>query len=95
MKRKMMYVLGTFILCLMITPNVAKAWEGSGGGGGTNLQDCSSGWCFDFRYTSEQDQVVAGAEGLRLTVVDKNGKEIKSWNSWSNRYGWTEIYYIT
>ena len=42
MKRKMMYVLGTFILCLMITPNVAKAWEGSGGGGGTNLQDCSS-----------------------------------------------------
>lgn len=82
MKRKMMYVLGTFILCLMITPNVAKAWEGSGGGGGTNLQDCSSGWCFDFRYTSEQDQVVAGAEGLRLTVVDKKGNKVQGTRSY-------------
>ena len=64
MKKKMLYAFATFILCLMISPMLANAWDGSGGGGNVNLTSCTSSWCFDFMYTSESGtaQTHAGAE---------------------------------
>ncbi len=84
MKRKMMCALATFILCLIASPMLASAWDGSGGGGNVNLTSCTSGWCFDFMYTSESGaaQTVAGAEGLRLTVVDENGNKVQGTRSY-------------
>ena len=84
MKKKMLYAFATFILCVMISPMLANAWDGSGGGGNVNLTSCTSGWCFDFMYTSESGtaQTHAGAEGLRLTVVDENGNKVKGTRSY-------------
>lgn len=84
MKKKMLYAFATFILCVMISPMLAHAWDGSGGGGNVNLTSCTSGWCFDFMYTSESGaaQTIAGAEGLRLTVVDENGNKVQGTRSY-------------
>lgn len=82
MKTNCKLIIGTFIICVCMMPFMVNAWDGSGGGGNIDLSKCSSGWCFDFLYTSEKAFEVAGAEGLRLTVVDKNGKKIDGTRSY-------------
>lgn len=83
--RKKRWLLLALIVGIVTIPSITQAESGgSGSGSGTVVGNCAEGgWCWDWNILSDFPYPQrAGAEGLRLTIVDKNGNRISGTESY-------------
>ncbi len=97
--KKVLLIFTAIFLCMVLTSPITTVSAldtsdvdgNAGSGGGINTDSCTSGYCWATSYHFNDDPSNgASAEGLRLTIVDKNGKKVTG--TYSHDYFRSGIY---